>query len=293
MIKRSHFHCSQENSNVEAAAKKQNGAKLLKMIKYSLDVGCQSTTNPAKASGHLPCWQSAAAWHVSAATVPPLATEHCSPCNQTIQWCSNNDGYATRHTYTQAYTTYGFSLESASLWLLVSPRGRSKWVSWCFTPSQTVQEEGVSKLVFYAQSTVSKLVFYAQSTGPRGRSKWVSWCFTPSQPVQEEGVSKLVFYAQSTGPRGRSEWVSWCFTPSQPVQEEGVSEQVGVLCPVNRRQPPIYLCSWATVVMTLSNLPWQLDQWWQQPPIYLCSWATVVMTLQFTMAVGPAPYLPL
>ena len=85
MIKRSHFHCGQENSNIEATAKKQNGAKLLKMIKNSLDVGCQSTTNPAKASGHLPCWQSAAAWHVSASTVPPLATERCSPCNQTIQ----------------------------------------------------------------------------------------------------------------------------------------------------------------------------------------------------------------
>ena len=43
MIKRSHFHCGQENSNAEATAKKQNGAKLLKMIKYSLDASPPQT----------------------------------------------------------------------------------------------------------------------------------------------------------------------------------------------------------------------------------------------------------
>ena len=46
-------------------------------------------------------------------------------------------------------------------------------------------------------------------------------------------------------------------------------------------QPPTYLCSWATVVMTLSYLPWQLDHSGGESPIYLCSWATVALTLSY------------
>ena len=64
--------------------------------------------------------------------------------------------------------------------------GRSKWLTWCFTPSQPV---------------------WSCHFRDGGRNKWLTWHFTPSQPVGSYHFRDA----------GRSKWLTWCFTPSQPA----------------------------------------------------------------------------
>ena len=75
---------------------------------------------------------------------------------------------------------------STTVCKLFRDAGRSKWLTWCFTPSQPV---------------------WSCHFRDGGRNKWLTWHFTPSQPVGSYHFRDA----------GRSKWLTWCFTPSQPA----------------------------------------------------------------------------